>query len=185
MIATEARSSVSRSSCSAAKIAAGSVASATSPTSTEKTALGLVGRSSLLLLVRAANCCGRDRAADQAADRDQREDIGQGLEQKRGLLGVLGQRPREGAREAEEERGAEGAERLPHPEDQRCKRDEASTHGHILPEATDEPDREVRATERGQHAREGDGGVANLVDGDPGRLRGAWMLADRAQPQPR
>src|SRR5262245_53717339 len=139
-IATEARRSVTFSSCSAAKIAAGSVASATTPTSTEKTALVLVGRPSLLLLVRAANGCRRDRAADQAADRDQRQDVGQGLEEERGLLRVLGQGAGERAREAEEQRSAEGAERLPHAEDQGGQSDEASSHGHILPEAPDEPD---------------------------------------------
>src|SRR5919108_5877456 len=62
--------------------AAGIVATATSPTSADSTALQLVGRSWLLLLVWAANGCGRDRPSDHAGDGDERQDIRQGLEER-------------------------------------------------------------------------------------------------------
>ena len=65
----------------------------------------------------------------------------------------------------------------------RRERDEAAAGGHVLVERADEADREVRAAERGEDARDDDRDVARLVDGDADRVRGARMLADRAQPQ--
>jgi hypothetical protein len=41
-------------------------------------------RAFLLLLVGTANGCGWDRAADYSGDRDEREDVGQGFEQRAG-----------------------------------------------------------------------------------------------------
>ena len=60
--------------------AAGVTASATIATSTDRRACQFPGRRmALLLAVRATNGGGRDRAADHAGDRDQREDVGKAL----------------------------------------------------------------------------------------------------------
>src|SRR5438105_4722743 len=56
--------------------AAGSAATASRP------AASAPGAAGLLLLVGTANGGGRDRAADHAGDGDQRQDVGQGLEER-------------------------------------------------------------------------------------------------------
>src|SRR5207237_738652 len=142
-------------------IATGSAATASRPASSAAAAAGL------LLRVGTANGGGRDRAADDARDGDQRQDVRKGLEERavvRPALDVLepgGDR----AREAEEERGPEGAERPPPAEDQRGERDEAAPGGHVLAEGVDEPDREEDASERGERARGGHARVADPIDG--------------------
>src|SRR4029450_9952965 len=98
MIATDDSSSVIRSPFSAYRIARGRITTAASPRRNAKSALLLSGRSSLLLRVRPANSCRRDRAADEADDRHQGQDVGQGLEEERRLLRVLGQAAGERAR---------------------------------------------------------------------------------------
>src|SRR5215207_459419 len=103
----------------------------------------------LLLLVRPADRGRRDRAADHARDGDQRQHIGQSVEEERcraALLEVLGQAIGERTREAEQQAGGEGAERAPVPEDQRRDRDEAPSSGHVLVEEA-EREREIRAPE--------------------------------------
>src|SRR4029450_10853078 len=143
-IATDDCSSVTQSKTSDATMAAGIVASAASPTSTEKPALQLIGRS-LLLLVRPANGGGWYRAADHSRDRDQRQDIRQGLEQQRRLPRVLRKRAGERTGKPEQQGGPHGSERLPHPEDQCGESDEAPADRHVLAERADEAEREVSA----------------------------------------
>src|SRR5439155_14106505 len=121
------------------------------------------GFGALLLLVRTSNRRGRDRAADDAGDCDQRQYVRQREQENpreevlpevpRGE-GVVRQPLRERAREAEQQRGAERAERAPLAEDQGGERDEATALGHVLVERVDESDREVRASERRQHPGE-------------------------------
>src|SRR5215212_3057670 len=147
-------SSLIRSPFSAYRIAAGSVTTAKSPSRNAKTALVLSGRSSLLLRVRPANRGWCDRAADQADNCHQGQDVGQGLERERRLLRVLGQRPGEGAREAEEECCSHGAERLPHSEDECGKRDESPAYGHVLGGRRNKEEKKECAAERGEDARE-------------------------------
>src|SRR5829696_6699286 len=132
--------------------------------------------------VRAANGGRRDRPADDPRDGDQREHVRQGLEQQ--LVGLprldepepLGER----AREAEEERRGEGADRSPAAEDERGERDEAAAGGHVLGERVVEPDRQERAAERREHPRDDNGHVARAVDGDADRVGGLRVLADGA-----
>src|SRR4051794_16999822 len=142
---------------------AGTATTARAPSTTEICA----GRFSRLLLdVRTANGCGRDRAADDAGDRDQGEDVRKRLEQGSRASRIRREPLRERAREAEEERGGEGAARPPAAEDQRRERDEAAAGGHVLVERVDEADREVGAAQRGEDPGEDDGGVADAVDRD-------------------
>src|SRR4029450_8545322 len=73
----------------------------------------------LLLFVRAADGGGRGRASDPACDGDERQHVWQRLEERavgRPALDVLESRG-DGAREPEEERRPERAERLPPAED--------------------------------------------------------------------
>src|SRR5205823_1371982 len=106
-------SSVTRGETCATAIAAGSAATAASPSANASRASGL------LLLVGAANRCRRDRAADHSCDRNQREDVRERLEEDgvRRPVGNAAEPLRERAREAEEERSTESAERPPLPED--------------------------------------------------------------------
>src|SRR4051812_35802897 len=117
--------------------------------------------------VRAANGGGRDRPTDHPRDRDQREDVRQGLEEQ--LVGLprlhLAEPLGEGAREAEEEGGGEGAERAPPTEDERRERDEPSAGRHVLRERVVEADRQERAAERREHPRHDHRRVARAVDG--------------------
>src|SRR5437660_12902567 len=105
----------------------GTEATASTPATSAATARGLRARGRLLLLrVRASNRGGGNRAADHSGDRDQRQHVRQGLEERSGRLAVGVRQPQgERAREAEQQRRAEGAERAPVSEDQRGERDEA------------------------------------------------------------
>ncbi len=58
-----------------------------------------------------------------------------------------------------------------------------ATARHVLGEGADEPDREERAAERGEHPGEDDGPVADPVHGDADGVGGARMLAAGADPQ--
>src|SRR5436190_10429201 len=138
----------------------------------------------LLLRIRASDGGGRDRAADHAGDSDQGEHVRQGLEEHRRRVGVLGEPERERGRGAEEDRGGVRAERPPVAEDDRGEGNEAAAVRHPLVERADEADREVGAAERGEDARDGHGRIARLEDGDADGVGGAWVLADRTQPQP-
>src|SRR5918911_114687 len=103
-IAAEAWRSFTRAESWASATPAGSAATASRPAASAQGAAGL------LLLVGTANGGGRDGAADHAGDGDQRQDVGQGLEERavvRPSLDVLEARG-DGAREPEQERGAEG-----------------------------------------------------------------------------
>src|ERR687887_1065558 len=163
----------------ASATAAGSAATASRP------AASAPGAAGLLLLVGTANGGGRDRAADDAGDGDQRHDVRKGVEERAvDVAVVLAEALGERRREAEEERGAEGAEGAPLAEDERGEGDVAAAGGHVLVEGVDEADREVGAAERGEHAGERHRGVARGVDRDPDRVGGAGMLADRTDPQP-
>src|SRR3954447_1889630 len=99
----------------------------------------------LLLLVRTANRCGPDRAADHTGHRDHGQDVRERVEQRAGGGAVSVREPLgERAREAEQERRRRRSERPPLAEDQRGERDEAPADGHVLVEGADEADREVR-----------------------------------------
>src|SRR5207302_2914551 len=105
-IPAAACSSFTRAESCANATAAGRAATARSPGASAPGAAGL------LLLVGSANGGGRNRAADDAGNGDERQDVGQGLEERavvRPSLDVLEARG-DGAREAEQERGPEGAE---------------------------------------------------------------------------
>src|SRR5437870_3421762 len=154
---------------------AGSAATASRP------AASAAGAAGLLLCVGAANGGGRDRAADDARDGDQRQDVGQGLEERavvRPALDVL-EPGGDGAREPEQKRGSEGAERPPAAEDQRREGDEAAPCGHVLAEGVDESDREEHPSERGERARGGHARVADAVHRHAHRVRRARVLPDR------
>src|SRR5689334_2126865 len=73
----------------------------------------------LLLDIRPACSRRADRAADHSSDRDQRQRVGQRLEERAPLVPVGVRQPvGERAREAEEQRGAVGRERTPLAEDE-------------------------------------------------------------------
>src|SRR5262245_24404245 len=65
----------------------------------------------LLLRVGTSIRGGRDRAADHAGDRNQRQHVRERLEQRRRAVRVRGKPVRERRREAEQERGVERPER--------------------------------------------------------------------------
>src|SRR6185436_2444046 len=166
---------------SATAIAAGSEAAAMSPTTTEAGALPFA--IALPLLVRAADCRRADRAADHAHERDQCEHVRQGREQVRGDVRLPLQRDRDRAREAEEEAGREGAERVPLAEDDRGEGDVAAAGAHVLVEGAGEADREVCPTEGREHPRHDHGDVPDAVDRDSDRVRCARVLSDGAEPE--
>ena len=135
-------------------------------------------RERLLLDVGLAVGFRRNRAADDARDRDQGQHVGKRLEERGGRARVDGQPVGERGREAEEERRAPGAERPPVAEDHRRERDEAAALRHVLGEAAAEvADREEGAAERRQHPGDDHRRVAHRVDVDPDRVGGAGMLA--------
>src|SRR4249919_1817933 len=113
-----------------------------SPKTTEAAARGFLARGRLLLLVWAANSSGRCRASDHAGDGDQGHEVRERGEE----LTVVGpgihvlELRRQGAREAEEQRGSEDAERAPVAEDQRCQSDVPAAGGHLLAEGVDVAD---------------------------------------------
>src|SRR6266536_988971 len=109
-----------------------------------------------LLDVRAANRRWRDRSTDYACDGDQGQDIRKRLEQHRRIAPRLREAKRQRCRAAEQKRGGECTERPPVAEDDRGQRDEAAARGHALDEGAEVAERQVRAAERGQHARQGD-----------------------------
>src|SRR5919204_4602388 len=137
----------------------------------------------LLLLVRTSNGGWRDRTADHACHGDQRQDVGERLEERR--CGTRVHREPEGQRrgEAEQERRPERPERAPVAEDERRERDEAPPGGHVLVEGANEADRQERATQRCQHARGHDARVAHGIDVDADRVGGTRMLTARADAQ--
>ena len=100
------------------------------------------------------------RAPDDAGDRDQRQCVREPLEQRPPLRAVGRQPVGDRAREAEEHRGAPRAEGRQFPK-MSAARPIKPADGHLLAEGVDEADREVRAAERGDHARERDGDVAH------------------------
>src|SRR5579862_5324181 len=108
--ASSACSSVTRCTSQDEATAAGSVATASTPTV-------IPAAPRLLLDIGAAVGGRRDRTPDHAGNGDQRQDVGQGLEQDRGGARVGRQPVRERGREAEQERRAPRAERPPVAED--------------------------------------------------------------------
>src|SRR5207302_2848602 len=96
----------------------------------------------------------------------------------------LGQPERERRRAAEEERSRKGAERAPVAEDDGGEGDEAATGSHVLAERAEVADRQVRASERGERARQDHGGVARPVHRDADGVGGTRMLADGPEAQP-
>src|SRR5262245_27938795 len=166
-------------------IAAGMLARAKTPTTIEAHARQFGSALVLLLDVWATNGGWRNRTADDPGHGDQRQKIRERLEERAVLrpgVHVL-QLRRERAREPEQQRCAESPERTPVSEDERGECDESPPGGQVLREAADEPDREVGAAERGERAGRRDGEIARAVDGDSDRVRGARVLADRADPQ--
>src|SRR5919201_915166 len=170
--------SFTRAETCASATAAGSAATASRP------ARKAPGAAGLLLLVGTANGGGRDRAADDAGDGDQREDVRERVEERAvDVAVVLAQALGERGREAEEERGPKGAEGSPLAEDERGQRDEPAPGGHVLVEGVDEADREVGAAQGGEDAGERHSRIARRVDRDTDGVRRAGVLADRADAQ--
>src|SRR4051794_27922073 len=138
----------------------------------------------LLLDIWAAGGRRADGAADDAGDRDQRQDVRQGLEERPPLVAVRGREPvGERAREAEEERRHVRREWPPLAEDECSEADEPGAGRHVLVERVHEAEREVRAAHRRDRAGSDDRDVPDLEHGDADRVRRARMLADRPQPQ--
>src|SRR5206468_10366262 len=100
---------------------------------------------------------------DHARDRNERQDVREGLEQDGRRVGVGGEPERERGGRAEEERSSERAERAPVAEDERGERDEATTRGHVLVERADEADRQIRTAESRQDPGHGDTGIAREI----------------------
>src|SRR5262249_26832986 len=166
----------------------GSDAAPTSPNRNAVQALPRTdGRTPLLLTVRTAIRSRWDRAADHAGDGDQRQDVRERLEEQRrraAFREVGGQAGAECGRQAEEHAGRVGAEWPPVAEDDRGDRDEAAAAGNTLVEEADVPDREIHSAERRQRAGQDDRAPADRVHVDADRVRRAWVLADRPDPQP-
>src|SRR5690348_4554507 len=140
----------------------------------------------LLLRIGTADGGGRNRAADHTGHGDERQGVGQRLEENgvRAPVGDGAEALRERGREAEEERCSERAARPPLAEDEGGERDEAATLGHVLGEGVHEADREVRPAERSKHSGQGDRSVAGAVDADPDDVRCPRILADGADAEP-
>src|SRR3954468_21128188 len=153
---------------------AGTASTATTPSSAARDARWL------LLRVRPANSCWWNRASDDARDCDERQHVGERLEEHRGRVRVRGEPERECGRHPEEQGGGKRAEGSPVPEDQCGERDEPAACGHVLVERAHEADREIRTTESGEHAGYGHGRVADEIDGDADRLGRSRMLAHGA-----
>src|SRR5947207_14076835 len=119
-------------------IAAGTAAAASSPTAIAAHARQF--GSGLLLEVRATNGGWRNRAADDPGHGDQGQTIREGLEERavlRPAVHVL-QLRRERARESEQQRSPESAERPPVPEDEGGQRDESPPGREVRREAPHE-----------------------------------------------
>src|SRR5918992_820413 len=102
----------------------------------------------LLLDVRTPDGGRRDRATDQADERDEREDVRHGRDEVFRDAGLPLQRDGEREPEAEEEARGEGPSWTPLAEDNCRERDEPASARHVLGEAADEPDRQKGASER-------------------------------------
>src|SRR5262245_48278407 len=115
-------------------IAIGITTTASRPRTTETAAARFRGLSAATLLLDVWTAIGgwRDRAADQAGDRDQGQDVGNGRDQVGGDVRFTLERPCEREPEAEEQRGDERPARPPLAEDDRGERDEAAPGGHVL-----------------------------------------------------
>src|SRR6202140_127984 len=163
--------------------AAGTATSDRNPRSTEKRARSFRERGALLLPVRTANGGGWDRSADHACDGNQRQDVGQGLEEGSGSAGVDGKPEGECGRETEQERGAKGTEWTPVAEDQASEGDEPTATGHVLGEGADEPVRQVHAAKRGEHSGEHNGAVPDRVDVDADGVGRPRVLSAGADPK--
>src|SRR5262245_65643616 len=101
--ATPAWRSRRSSRCSVTRTATGIAAVASRPQTSDQTAARFRGFVPLLLDVGAANCGGRDRAADHAGHGDQRQEVRQGRDQVRRDVRLALERDREGEAEPEEE----------------------------------------------------------------------------------
>src|SRR5690349_2110277 len=110
------------------------VANEARATTIDHPARALPPRRTLLLDVGLTNGGGRYGAPDQTDDRDERQHVGQGLEEHGSGGRVDGKLKGERAREPEEDRRAEGAERSPLAEDEGGEADEPLTLGHVLVE---------------------------------------------------
>src|SRR3954453_17243940 len=115
----------------AARYAATGTASPSSASTTEPRAASF-RPPALLLLVGPSIGGRRDGSADHAGHGHERQHVGQRLEQHRPVRRVDGQAEGQRGREAEQERGAEGAERPPVAEDHRGERYEAAAGGDVL-----------------------------------------------------
>ena len=87
-------------------------------------------------------------------------------------------------REPEQQRRREQSPWLPLAEDEGGESDEPTPGRHVLTELRAEPEGQIGAAHAGQHAREGDGRVADAEDREAHGVRRARMLADGAQPKP-
>ena len=129
---------------------------------------------------------GRDRAADDTGDRDEREHVRQRVEEERrgaALREVRWKAVAERAREPEQKARSERPERPPVAEDERGEGDEAAAAGDVLVEEVHVSDREVRAAERGEGAGGDHRAVADPVDRDADGVGSARVLADGADSQ--
>src|SRR5439155_1106414 len=131
----------------------------------------------------------RSRAADEPGDGEDRQDVRKRRKELHRDLhapdrGPL-QRERERCPVTEEERCDERTGGRPAAEDHRREPDESASAGHAVGERVRDRKRKVRTAERGQEARSEHRPVARRPDGDPNRVRRTWMLADRAEAQPR
>src|SRR5437868_12654465 len=88
----------------------------------------------LLLYVRPPDRGRRRRAADDAGDGDEREDVRERLHEGSDAAPDAADAELERRREAEEERGREGSERAPVPEDERGEADKAAAGRDVLRE---------------------------------------------------
>src|SRR5262249_22585536 len=155
------------------------------PNTTDATARGFPACGRLLLLVWTANGCRGCGASDDAGDGDQGHKIrerGEELTVAGPGVHVLELR-RQGAREAEEQRGPEDPERAPVAEDQCGQGDEAAAGCYLLAEGVDVADRDEGAAAGRERARRHDRPVADGIDVDPDRVGGTGVLAAGADPQ--
>src|SRR5262245_14276676 len=136
--ATPAWSRRRSSPCSVTRIATGIAAVASRPRISDQTAARFRGFVPLLLDVGAANCGGRDRAADHAGHADRRQDVRQGRDQVRRDVRLALEWDREREAEPEEERRDERPAGSPLAEDDCGQGDVAATAGHVLREPSGE-----------------------------------------------
>ena len=136
------------------------------------------------------SAAGGDRPPDRAGDDDDRDDVGQGLQELARDREVADrdaeelQAGAERAGEAEQHGAGEGGPRPPLAEDEGGEGDEAGAVGHVVLEAGLRLEREPGAGQPGDQPADHHGPVADADRVDAERLGGVRVLADGADPQP-